>query len=131
MHKFDDDDKKLSPAETLIMKAIWDAGEDIPMLKLLEVLEYTYKKKYARTTVETFMLRLMAKDFVRTYKIGKNSYVHALKTEDEYKKKLLQDNLNFWYGGKLTDMMTALCEENGVSEAQAQQIKELIDGLDQ
>ena len=85
--------KELSACETLIMKAIWDYKEDIPLQKLLDTLRDQYGKEYARTTLATFLNRLIGKDFITTYRKGRISFTHALTTEDEYKENLMQKEM--------------------------------------
>lgn len=92
-------DENLSVCETIIMKAIWNEEEDISIPDLIKVLRERYGKDYARTTVTTFLTKLMAKGYVRTYRKERLSYAHAIKSEEEYKEKLLKEMVEFWYGG--------------------------------
>ena len=94
------EDNMLTTGETCIMKVIWDEKEDISVPDLIEKLRVKFRKKnYARTTVVTFLLKMDAKGYVKTYRKGKISYVHAMKSEEEYKDKLLRDMVDFWYNG--------------------------------
>lgn len=95
-----EEERNLSTCESIIMKAIWDKGEDISISELIEVLKKKYNKDYKRTTVVTFILNLSAKGFARRYRSGRYVYVHALKSEEEYKQKLLNDYTDFWYQGR-------------------------------
>lgn len=97
------EEKNLSNAESVIMKAIWDHGtyEDISIPDLILLLKEQYGRDYARTTVVTFLLKLSDKRFVSTYRKGKLSYVHAYKTLDDYREKVLNDMLEFWYDGDI------------------------------
>ena len=94
------EDNMLTTGEACIMKVIWDESGDISVPDLIEKLRMKFQEKnYARTTVVTFLLKMDAKGFVKTYRKGKLSYVHAMKTEEEYKDKLLKDMVDFWYNG--------------------------------
>jgi predicted transcriptional regulator len=99
--EFFEDEKGLSACETVIMKAIWDEEEDISIPNLIEVLRTKWGKDYARTTVTTFLTKLTAKGYVRTYRKGKLSYAHAVKSEEDYKTKLAVEHRDFWFGGKV------------------------------
>lgn len=66
--QYREEEKDLSACETLIMKAIWDKGEDISIQELLETLKVKYGKDYKRTTLVTFILNLAAKGFARQYR---------------------------------------------------------------
>lgn len=98
----------LTASESVIMKVIWNANDDIALQNLIEVLNSEHGKNYARTTVVTFLLKLEAKGYVRTYKKGKNSYVHALKSMEGYKDKLLNEMIDFWYGGNVAALQEKL-----------------------
>lgn len=106
-----EDERTLSPSETIIMKAIWDYirknESDISVPDLIEEL-HKYGKDYARTTIVTFLLKLSDKGFVRTYRKGKLSYVRVVKDEEEYKEKLMRDDINFWYDGNIDAFMAVL-----------------------
>lgn len=118
---------ELSGCETLIMKVIWDAKEDIAVQELIRELAIRFDKNYARTTVVTFLSKMAEKGYVSTYRIGKASYVHAEKSEDEYKRRLLKEQTNFWFGGKPSRLVAALCESQEMSEDEIKKIKELLD----
>ena len=94
-------EENLSACETVIMKAIWDEEEDISIPNLIEVLRTKWGKDYARTTVTTFLTKLAAKGYVRTYRKEKLSYAHAMKSEEEYKEKILKEMIDFWYNGNI------------------------------
>ena len=91
--------RELSACETLIMKVVWDAKEDIAVQELIVQLKEQYGKDYARTTVVTFLGKMADKGFVSTHRRGKNAFVHAEKNEDAYKSKLLS----------LTQHLRSLC----------------------
>lgn len=127
MKKFFEDDKGLSACETVIMKAIWDAEGDISIPDLIEVLRTKWGKDYARTTVTTFITKLMAKGYVDTYRKGKLSYACAVKSEEEYKRKLAANDRDFWFGGKITNLISALCCDQKLTQNEAEEIRKILD----
>jgi predicted transcriptional regulator len=127
MKNFFEDDKGLSACETVIMKAIWDAEDDISIPDLIEVLRTKWGKDYARTTVTTFITKLMAKGYVQTYRQGKLSFVHAVKSEEEYKRKLAANDRDFWFGGKITSLISALCCDQKLTQNEANEIRKILD----
>lgn len=124
------DKEVLSTCETLIMKAIWSQEEDISIPDLTEMLRERFQKDYKRTTVVTFLLRLSDKGFVSTYRKGRLSYAHAEKTEAEYKAKLANRELDFWFNGMASNYISALCSEKKVSKEDVARLKEIISGLE-
>ncbi len=127
---FLNEERNLSSAETIVMKTIWDAGEDISVPDLMVSLKVKYAKEYARTTVQTFLLKLSEKGFVRVYRKGKLSYVRAIKDEAEYKVKLLQEEMDFWYRGNPAELVMGLFHARGMAEKDKEQIRRALDGLD-
>lgn len=125
--RFFEEDRNLSASETIIMKAVWDAQGDIATQELIKVLRTQYGKDYARTTVVTFLLKLSDKGFVRTYRQGKLSYVHAMKSEDEYKAKLLREETDFWFQGKVSKLVSALCSVKKLTKEEAAEIRSILD----
>lgn len=125
-----EEDRKLSGSEAMVMKAVWDAGEDISVPDLMIALKEKYGKDYARTTVQTFLLKMIGKGFVQIYRRGKLSYVHALKGEADYKAKLLQEEMDFWYQGEPAQLVASLFRAGEMTEEDKEQIRRALDGLD-
>ncbi len=128
--QFFEEERNLSASETTIMKAVWDAGEDISIPDLIEVLRTNYGKDYARTTVVTFLLKLSDKGFVRTYRKGKLSYAHAMKSEAEYRTKLLNEETDYWFNGNVSNLFSALCSTRKLTKEEIVEIRSLLDDID-
>ena len=62
---------ELSTSETMIMKVIWDAGEDICVPDLTEGLRVRFGKDYKRTSIGTFPSKMADKGFLTTYRDGR------------------------------------------------------------
>lgn len=123
-------EEDLTTCETLIMKTIWDAGGEIPFMDLQKLLKEKFEKDYSRTTVATFLLKLSDKGYVENYRKGRNSYTRALKSEDVYKKKLLQKETEFWFSKNPANMISALCKCQRLTKEEADEIRSILDGLD-
>lgn len=124
-------EKDLSAAETLVMKAVWDAQEDIAIPDLIEVLRTQFGKDYARTTVVTFLQRLASKGYVTTYRKGRISYAHPLREEEEYKGNMMKEKASFWYKGSPSSLMASLLGAQGkVAEDEIVKLREVIDAFD-
>lgn len=100
--------KKLSRTEEKLMKLVWDHGEDISVQELIAAIKVKYGVEYARTTVVTFLGRMNEKGYISTWRRGRNSYVHALVSLEEYRKNLIKEVYEFWFDKnfeKMLDMM--------------------------
>lgn len=120
----------LSECETLIMKAIWDAKEDICVGDLTEVLRVRFGKDYAAQTVRTFLIDLSEKGYIETYRKGKLSYAHVLKSEEKYRQKLLREEMEFWDQGRPAKLVAALSNASKFSKEDLEEIRRIIDALD-
>ena len=56
--------EKLTNLEEMIMKCIWDYGEEIPFLQIGKELKERYGKEYKRTSIRTYLFRLEDKELV-------------------------------------------------------------------
>ena len=122
--------RELSACETLIMKVVWDAKEDIAVQELIVQLKEQYGKDYARTTVVTFLGKMADKGFVSTHRRGKNAFVHAEKNEDAYKSTLMNEETDFWFEGQTDQLLSAVCSKRTVSKEEIQRMRDLLDSLD-
>lgn len=124
------EERNLSSTESMVMKAIWEAGEDIAVPDLMTALKVKYAKNYARTTVQTFLLKLSEKGFVRIYRKGKLSYVRAVKEEVDYRAKILREELDFWYHGNTAELIAGLFHTGKLTDMDREQIRRALDELD-
>lgn len=116
----------LSTAETLIMKVIWDADCELSVQELMDLLQERYEKDYKRSTVMTFLVRLCDKEFIETQRRGKYAYIHALRSEEEYKAGVMEREVNFWYDGKISEMIDAMQKKQAISKEEAEKICKLL-----
>ena len=63
--------EKLTNLEEMIMKCIWDYGEEIPFLQIGKELKERYGKEYKRTSIRTYLFRLEDKEYLKVDKRGK------------------------------------------------------------
>lgn len=122
--------REMSGCETLIMKIVWSAKEDISTQEIMNQLKIQYKKDYARTTVVTFVQRLVEKGFVSTYRKGRVSYVHALRSESEYQEIFIQEAESFWFNGDAEFLFSTLCKTKKLSKEERKGIQDILDGMD-
>lgn len=120
-------DKQLSACETVIMKAVWDFEEDIPLQELMRILKEDYGRDYARTTITTFLTRLVGKGFIQTYRKGRVSYTHPLKTMAEYMNFMLEQEKQFWFDGDPARMIKALLDVKSLTAEERESVKKLLE----
>ena len=79
--------EKLTNLEEMIMKCIWDYGEEIPFLQIGKELKERYGKEYKRTSIRTYLFRLEDKEYLKVDKRGRNAYVIRLFRKKNIEKK--------------------------------------------
>lgn len=119
----------LSNCESIIMKAIWEAGADVTMQDLLNTLKERFNRDYKRTTVVTFLLRMTDKGYVKSYRTGRLAYIHALVSEDEFKSTHAAKETDFWYNGKASEYLEAFCAQRELDREDVEKLKELVNIL--
>ncbi|MBS7007459.1 BlaI/MecI/CopY family transcriptional regulator [Anaerostipes sp.] len=123
------EERKLTYAEEVVMRCVWNYGEDeIPFLTLIEELRENYNKDYKRTTVRTFLFDLEEKGYVKVERRGKFSYVIPLVQKEDYRKAQAEAMLDIWFDGSAGSLISALSES--LSEEEAKRLNQLLDELD-
>ena len=110
MTKFKNDRnyEHLSAAEEVIMKVIWDNGEDITFGQLIENFFRNYNRPYVRSTINTFLTKMANKGYVKTYRVNKFAYIHAIISEEQFLDDKLAKECEFWFAGNKDRMMQAV-----------------------
>ncbi len=124
-------ERGLTASEKYVMKAIWDAKEDIAFQDLLKRIKEQFGKDYARTTIATFLKNMEENGFVTSYHIGRTAFIHAVKSEEEYKKQFIKDNTNFWFGGSAGEVMAALLETRDITKDEISKMRKMLDELEE
>ena len=123
--------EELSVCEAPIMKIIWESNPDISVPELVKQLNEQYGKEYARTTVVTFLTRMAGKGYITTQRRGRISYVHAIKSEQEYKKQLAQKEIEFWFHGSMAEFAQTLCAAAPLTHEECQKLRRLLDHVEE
>ena len=123
--------EELSVCEAPIMKIIWESNPDISVPELVKQLNEQYGKEYARTTVVTFLTRMAGKGYITTQRRGRISYVHAIKSEQEYKQQLAQKENEFWFHGSMAEFAQTLCAAAPLTHEECQKLRRLLDHVEE
>ena len=123
--------RDLSASETEIMKILWEVDEDICLAELSERIHEAYGKEHKKTTLGTFIQRLIEKKYITSYKVGRQSFVHVEVTEEDYKEILSEDQINRWHHGSISDFVLCFSKSTeGISPEEAERIHAILNGLD-
>ncbi len=114
----------IGDAELEIMKVIWKAKEPVTSLDIGKEVE---EKGWKKTTIATFLARLVEKGALSADKQGKLYYYTPLITEKEYRKSQTKNLIKTLYNGSVRDFAVALFEEQKLSDKDIEQLKAIFE----
>lgn len=115
----------MTDCEQIVMKSVWDAGKDVSLQELMKDLEERFHKIWKRQTISTFLLHLIEKGYLRSYRQGRVFYYVPLVKEEDYKSNQTREFLDFWFEGSASDMIASLSDQQGLSAEEVEKIKEI------
>ena len=114
----------IGDAELEIMKVIWTSKEPITSLDIGKEVE---DKGWKKTTIATFLARLVEKGALSADKQGKLYYYTALITEKEYRKSQTKNLIKTLYNGSVRDFAVSFFEEQKLSDKDIQELKAVFE----
>lgn len=114
----------LGESELEIMKVIWKANEPIGSTAIGKAVE---SKGWKRTTIATFLARLVEKGALSAERRGKAWYYTPLITAKEYKKKQVKSLIKNLFDGSTQNLVASLFEEESFSEQDIKELKAIFE----
>ena len=114
----------IGDAELEIMKVIWKSKEPITSLDIGKEVE---DKGWKKTTIATFLTRLVEKGALSAEKQGKLYYYTPVITEKEYKKTQTKNLIKTLYNGSVRDFAVSFFEEQKLSDKDIQELKAIFE----
>lgn len=115
----------IGDAELEIMKVIWQADAPVTSLDIGKKVE---NKGWKKTTIATFLTRLVEKGALSSEKQGKLYYYSALLSEKDYKKAQTKNLIKTLFNGSVKDFAVALFEEESLSDKEIYELKSILNG---
>lgn len=100
--------QKISDCEEMIMKVLWDAGEDLDLVQVTEQVRIRYGKVWKLQTVATFMTRLKNKGWINIYKIKRYSHYHPIIEIEAYREEKMLEVVDLFAKFNKEDKIEAL-----------------------
>lgn len=118
--------KKLSigDAELEIMKALWESNEPVNTQYISEAVE---SKGWKRTTISTFLTRLVEKGAVSSEKRGKLYYYSPLISQKDYRKSQTKNLISSLYNGSVKEFAVSLFEEQALSDEDLKELRAIFE----
>ena len=113
----------LGEAELEIMKVVWKANEPIGSAAIGKAVE---EKGWKRTTIATFLARLVEKGALSAERRGKAWYYTPVLTAKEYKKSQVKSLIKNLFGGSAENLVAALFEEEQFSDKDIKELKAIF-----
>lgn len=118
---------QISESEKLIMKIIWDNGNEILFGELTEKPE-VLDNGWKRTTILTFLSRLTEKKFLSVTKEGRINRYTALVSEEDYLSEQTKSFVQKVYGGNVQGLLSSLLKRDMLTEEDIDEIKDFWNG---
>ena len=116
----------IGEAELEIMKVIWKRNEPVTSLDIGKEVE---DKGWKKTTIATFLSRLVEKGALSAEKEGKLYYYTPLISEKEYRKTQTKNLIKSLYNGSVRDFAVALFEEQKLSDNDIMELREIFEDV--
>ena len=116
----------MTDREEIVMKSVWDAKKDVSLQEIMKDLETRFNKKWKRQTISTFLLHLIEKGYVKSYRQGRVFYYVPLVKEEDYKKEQTTKFLDFWFESSPSGLIASLYDNKSISEEEKAKILEII-----
>ncbi len=114
----------IGEAELEIMKVVWKAGEPIGSAAIGKAVE---AKGWKRTTIATFLARLVEKGALSAERRGKAWYYTPILTAKEYRKSQVKRLIKNLFEGSAENLVAALFEEEEFSDKDIQDLKAIFE----
>lgn len=120
-------DMTLTRAEMEIMNYLWAKEDGRGTVR--DVLECYPEPKPAYTTTATFLKILTQKGFVAAEKNpgdGKTLFFRPLISQDEYRKRVMQDVKDCFFGGSAKSLVSFFMQEESIDPNEIKELLEMI-----
>lgn len=112
----------MSDSEKEIMKLIWDHGGSMTISELLDQIEQT-GRDWKRTTVRTFISRLIDKGMLVSKKEGRGALYVAQMSEEDYLKTQSVQFVNQVFGGSVSTLLTSLFGQQCLESKEVEELE--------
>jgi BlaI family penicillinase repressor len=114
----------LSDAQLEIMNAVWDRG-DASVADVWAAV--SANRAVDRNTVQTMLVRLEEKGWLAHRTAGRAFRYYATRPRQPAQKELVRRVIDTAFAGSADGLIMALLEERGISKAEAERIRQMIE----
>lgn len=118
------DSSPLTDAQREIMEVVWQRGE-VTVSEVRDAL--APRRDVARNTVQTMMVRLEERGWLKHREAGRTFYYAAARARASSLGAKVSQMIDRFFAGSPEEMVTALIEYRGLSEEEGQRIRQMIE----
>lgn len=112
----------ITESEWQVMQIIWN---DSPQA-LQEILEKLKQTEWSKTTIQTYLARLVKKGALSTQRQGKGYLYYPAISQNDCQLEESKNFLSRVYGGSLSRMVSGFIQSGDLSDNELNALKELI-----
>lgn len=113
----------ISNSEWKVMKTLWCHGE----ASLPEILDDLKETRWSKTTIQTYLTRLVKKGIVGTKKKGRGYIYTPLINETDCQMKKSRKFLDTVFDGSLSNMVFNMMKMGGISAEELDELKLIME----
>ena len=117
----------LTAAQREIMEIVWEKGE-VSVTDVRDLL--SRRRDVARNTVQTMIVRLEEKGWLRHREQARTFYYSAARPKRVSLGAKVSQMVDRLFAGSPEEMVTALIEYRGLSKAEAERMREMIEAAE-
>lgn len=124
------ENRTLTKAEMEIMNFLWDMNEGGTVRDVLQCYD---EPQPAYTTTATFLKILTQKGFVKAEKRekeGKTFFFRPLISRDEYRRQVVEEVKDSFFGGSVKSLVSFFVQEEKMSESDLKELLEMVNRKD-
>ena len=114
---------QLSEAELEIMNVIWQSEKEI---STAEILKSDVCANWSRTTVSTFLSRLVGKGALNARKEGSTCLYTSMLNRNDYRERKTESFLQSFYGGSAKALAMSLFKKGDLTREDIEQLREMF-----
>lgn len=112
----------ISESEWRVMKIIWsNSPQTLP-----EILDKLKGSEWSKTTIQTYLVRLVKKGALSTKRQGKGYLYYPAVSESDYQLAESRNFLSRVYDGSLSKMVMGFVKNGNLSNEELNELKKLI-----
>ena len=116
----------IGKAELEIMKVLWKSKKPLSSAEIGKAVE---NHGWKRTTIATFLARLVDKGAISAEQQGKSLYYTPIITAKEYKKSQVKSLIKNVFDGSAQDLVASLFEEKALTDKDIEELKSIFKGF--